>query len=140
MPTFVQWVHLTAAVIGVGGIGFLLVILLPSARILNPDQRDLLLRRVSGKFRWASWGVIILLIVSGLYNIQQFYWDVGWGVAWILLTVKIVLALLVFAISFCLSLPLRSLDWLRARRAMWLSIAFALAMAVIYISAYLRRG
>ncbi len=140
MATFVQWVHLTAAVIGVGGIGFLLVILLPSARLLNPDQRELLLREVSEKFRWASWGVILLLIGSGFYNVREFYWDLRWGMAWTLLTLKIVLALIVFAISLCLTLPLKFLDWFRARRATWLSIAFGLAIVVIYISAYLRRG
>ncbi len=140
MSTLIQWVHLTAAVIGVGGIGFLLVILFPCARLLNPDQQALLLKAVSEKFRWVSWAVILLLLGSGLYNLRQFYWDSPWGLAWKMLTLKIVLALLVFAISFCLTLPLKFLDRFRARRTTWLSIAFALAIVVIYVSAYLRRG
>ena len=48
MSTLIQWVHLTAAVLGVGGIGFLLIVLIPSARVLSADQRDLLLRAVLG--------------------------------------------------------------------------------------------
>lgn len=140
MPTLVQWIHLTAAVVGVGGIGFLLVILFPSSGLLAPDQRDLLLRAVLGKFRWVSWAVIVLLLASGFYNIRRFYWDVSWGLAWKILTLKIVLALVVFGISLCLTLPLRFFDRFRARRATWLSIAFALAIVVIYISAHLRRG
>jgi hypothetical protein len=52
--------------------------------------------------------------------------------------VKIILALFVFAISLLLTLPLKIFDRFRARRQMWLSIAFGLALAVILISAYLR--
>ncbi len=140
MPTLVQWIHLSAAVVGVGGIGFLVVILLPSVRVLNADQRDLLLKSVLWKFRWVSWLVILLLLGSGLYNVRAFYWDAPWGFAWKLLTLKITLAILVFAISLCLTLPLKFLSWFRIRRGTWLAIAFALAIIVIYISAYLRRG
>lgn len=139
MSTFVQWVHVSAAVLGVGGIAFLHIILLPSMRALNPDQRETLLKAVLGKFRWVSWSVILLLLISGLYNVRQYYWEVPWGRAWLLLTVKIVLAALVFAIALGLSLPLKFLNWFRARRQMWLAIALTLAMIVILISAYLRR-
>jgi uncharacterized membrane protein len=140
MSTFVQWVHLTAAVVGVGGIGFLLLFLLPSARRLGVEQRDLLLKDVLGRFRWASWTVIGLLIGSGFYNVRQFYWDMRWGLAWKYLTFKIVLAFVLFAISLSITLPLKSLNWFRARRRFWLSIAFTLGLVVIYLSAYLRRG
>lgn len=140
MSTLVQWIHLTAAVIGVGGMAFLLWCLLPATRRLDPERRDRLLRAVLGRFRWASWAVIVLLLGSGLYNVKMFYWDLGWGLAWKLLTLKIVLALLVFAISLCLTVPVKFLNWFRARRGTWLAIALGLAIAVLYISAYLRRG
>jgi len=139
LSTFVQWVHVSAAVFGVGGIAFLYIVLLPSVGSLNPDQRESLLKAVLGKFRWVSWSVIFLLFVSGLYNVRQYYWEVPWGRAWLLLTIKIMLAMLVFAIAFGLSIPLKLLNWFRARRQMWLAIALSLAMIVILISAYLRR-
>lgn len=140
MSTFVQWIHLSAAVFGVGGIAFMHIILLPSARVLNSDQREILLKAVTGKFRWVSWSVILLLLGSGLYNVRQFYWEVPWGYSWEVLTVKIVLALLLFIIVLALTLPLKFLNWFRARRQMWLAIALTLAMTVILISAYLRRS
>lgn len=140
MSTFVQWVHLSAAVIGVGGIAFLHIILLPSVKTLSPEQRDLVLRAVMGKFRWASWSVIVLLLASGVYNVRQFYWEVAWGRSWMVLTAKILLALALFSISLALTLPFKSLDRFRARRQMWLSIALTLGMVVILLSAYLRRG
>ncbi len=140
MPTFVQWVHLSAAVIGVGGIAFLHFVLLPSSEILSPEQRDLIFKVVLGRFRWVSWSVIALLLLSGLYNVREFYWEMAWGRAWLFLTIKITLALAMFAVSLCLTLPFKALNRFREKRAMWLSIALALGMIVILISAYLRRA
>lgn len=140
MSTFMQWVHVSAAVVGVGGIAFLLFLLLPGSRPLPPDQRAVLLKSVLGRFRWVSWAVIVLLVGSGLYNVRAFYREVAWGRAWKFLTVKILLAFAVFAISLLLTIPAKILERFRARRELWLSIAFSLAMAVILISAYLRRS
>jgi uncharacterized membrane protein len=140
MPTLFQWIHVSAAVLGVGGIGFLLLVLIPSGATLNVQQRDQLFKAVTGRFRWISWSIIVLLLGSGLYNVRQFYWEAPWGRAWKLLAVKIVLALCVFAISLCVTLPLRLFEWFRMRRKFWLGAAFTLAMIVILISAYLRRA
>jgi uncharacterized membrane protein len=140
MATFVQWVHVTAAVIGIGGIGFLLFILMPSAGALSPEERDALASSVLGRFRWVSWSVILLLLASGFYNVRQYYWELAWGKSWLFLTIKIVLAFVVFAIALALTLPLGFLDRVRRERQRWLAIAFAVGVAVIYLSAYLRRG
>jgi len=139
MATLVQWIHVTTAVIGIGGMGFLLLILMPSLRVLNPEQRDALARVVMGRFRWVSWSVIILLMASGLYNVREYYWRAPWGRAWLFLTLKILLAFVVFGISLALTVPLGFLDRVRRRRKLWLAIAFGTGVAVIYISAYLRR-
>jgi len=139
MTTIFQWVHIGAAVIGVGGMGFLIIVLLPSLRVLSAEQRDLLAQAVMGRFRWVSWTAIVLLLVSGLYNVKL-VWEAPWGTYWRLLTVKVILALLVFAISLALTLPLNFLERFRARRRMWLTLAFALALIVILFSAYLRRA
>ena len=125
--------------IGVGGMGFLIIVLLPSLRVLSAEQRDLLAQAVMGRFRWVSWTVVVLLLVSGLYNVTL-VWEAPWGIYWRLLTVKITLAILVFAISLALTLPLKFLEQFRARRRMWLTLAFALALIVILFSAYLRRA
>lgn len=139
MATFAQWVHVSAAVIGVGGMAFMLFILFPSVGILSQEQRDGLLKIVLGRFRWVAWSVIFLLLASGLYNVKL-VWLVPWGPYWKFLTIKIVLALVIFAIILCLTIPLGIFNWFRQRRNLWLSIAFSLAMVVILISAYLRRG
>src|SRR5208337_1551844 len=140
MSTFLQWIHVTAVVIGIGGLAFLLFILTPSVGSMQPEQRDLLAKQVMGRFRWVIWSAIVVLLVSGLYSIREYYWEVAWGKSWVLLTVKIVLSLFVFVIALALTLPFKLFDRVRARRQIWLSIAVGLAVAVIFISAYLRRG
>ena len=139
MSTLVQWLHVTAAVIGVGGMAFLLFILTPSLGVLDPEQRDLLTKQVMDRFRWVIWSAIIVSLVSGLYSIRQYYWEMAWGKSWALLAVKIVLALFVFEVALALTLPFKIFDRVRARRQVWLSIAVGLAGAIIFISAYLRR-
>jgi len=118
---------------------FLLLVLAPSLGDLQPEQRDLLAKRIIGRFRWVIWSAIVILLVSGLYSIREYYWEAAWGKSWALLTVKIVLALFVFVIALALTLPFKLFDWVRARWQIWLSIAVGLAVAVIFISAYLRR-
>jgi uncharacterized membrane protein len=140
MSTLFQWIHVAAAVIGVGGIGFILIALKPSLRVLSPEQRELLLRAVRARFRWVTWGCAILLLVSGLYNVKARYWEAPWGTAWKWLTVKLVLAGVIFVITLALTLPLRFLERVQAKRETWLAIAFGVAIGVILISAYLRMG
>lgn len=137
MSVIFQWVHLTAAVVGVGGIAFLTFILLPSSSVLSAEQREQLLKAALGRFRWVSWSVILLLIVSGLYNVTL-VWEVPWGTYWKFLTLKILLALAVFSISLMLTLPLKFFDRFRANREFWLTVALGLALLVILISAFLR--
>lgn len=140
MTTFVQWIHLTAAIIGLGGMGFFLLILIPSLGVLSTEQREALANAVAKRFRWASWSAIGLLLVSGLYNIRRYYWEEPWGRAWWFLTVKVILSFILFGIVLTLSTPVKLFEPLRARRRTWLLIAFILGMVVVLISAYLRRG
>ena len=140
MPTLMQWIHLMAAVVGLGGMGFLLLILIPSLGVLSAEQREALSKAVAGRFRWVSWSAVTLLLLSGIYNTRYYYREVPWGPAWKFLTLKILLALALFAIVLALTIPFRLFEPMRARRRIWLLGAFILGVAVVLISAYLRRG
>jgi uncharacterized membrane protein len=140
MTTFMQWVHLMAAVVGLGGMGFLLLILIPSLGALSAEQREALSKAVAGRFRWISWSAMTLLLLSGLFNIRRYYWEEAWGRAWKFLALKILLSFALFAIVLGLTIPLRWFEGMRARRRMWLLVAFILGVVVVLISAYLRRG
>ncbi len=140
MTTFMQWVHLMAAVVGLGGMGFLLLILMPSLGVLSAEQREALSKAVAGRFRWISWSAMTLLLISGLFNIRRYYWEEPWGRAWKFLALKIFLSFALFGIVLGLTIPLRWFEGIRARRRMWLLVAFILGVVVVLISAYLRRG
>ncbi|HXW15305.1 MAG TPA: CopD family protein [Terriglobia bacterium] len=140
MPTIIQWIHLMAAVIGLGGMGFLLLILIPSLGVLSAEQREALSKAVARRFRWATWSAVALLLLSGIYNVSRYYWEEPWDRAWNFLALKISLSFALFAIVLGLTIPFRLFEPLRARRRMWLLVAFILGVVVVMISAYLRRG
>lgn len=141
MSTLMQWVHLLAAAVGVGGMGYLLFVLIPSLGVLSPEQRETLSKPMVARFRWVSWSAIALLLISGLYNVRRYYWEVPhWDWAWKLLVLKISLSFALFGIVLGLTIPLRWFQPLRARRRLWLLVAFILGVVVVLISAYLRRG
>ncbi|HUY12784.1 MAG TPA: hypothetical protein VMX16_04020, partial [Terriglobia bacterium] len=107
LTTIMQWIHLSAAVAGIGGMAFLVVILFPALRQTEAAQREAVIRSVLMRFRWVTWTVIVLLIASGIYN-MSLVWEAPWGIYWKMLTLKIVLALAVFLIALCLTIPLKS--------------------------------
>ncbi len=140
MTTFVQWVHVMAAIVGLGGMGFLLLILLPSLGVLGAEQHEALSKAVAGRFRWASWSAIVLLLISGLYNVRRYYWEEPWDRAWRFLALKVTLSFVLFGIVLGLTIPFKVFEPLRARRRTWLLVAFILGIVVVLISAYLRRS
>jgi uncharacterized membrane protein len=140
MTTFMLWIHLVAVVIMIGGLGFLLLTLLPSAGVLTTEQREALAKAVRARFRWVIWAAVTLLLISGLYNVKRYYWEEAWGKSWWLLILKITLAFVLFAILLGFTIPIKALDRLRMRRETWLIVAFAVGIVAILISAYLRAG
>lgn len=140
MAIFIQWVHLIAAVVVLGGLGFLLLVLIPSLPTLSAEEREAFSQAVATRFRWATWIAVSLLLLSGLYNVRRYYWEVPWGTAWTFLSLKMGLSFAMFGILLALSLPFRMFDPLRARRRLWLLVAFSLGVVVVLVSAYLRRG
>ena len=140
MPTIFQWIHVISAILGLGGMGFLLLILIPSLRVLTPEQRDALSKAIASRFRWVTWSAFVLLLLSGLYLVRRSYWEEQWGSAWTFLALKIALSFFLFGIVLGLTVPFRLFEPLRAHRRIWLLVAFIMGVVVVLISAYLRRG
>jgi uncharacterized membrane protein len=140
MATTIQWIHLMASVVALGGMGFLLLILIPSLEVLSAEQREALSKAVAGRFRWASWSAMTLVLLSGLYNVRRYYWEEPWDRAWRFLALKVLLSFVFFGIVLGLTIPFKLFQPLRARRRQWLLVAFILGVVVVLISAYLRRG
>ena len=140
MATTIQWIHLMASVVALGGMGFLLLILIPSLEVLSAEQREALSKAVAGRFRWASWSAMTLVLLSGLYNVRRYYWEEPWDRAWRFLALKVLLSFVFFGIVLGLTIPFKLFQPLRARRRQWLLVAFIVGIVVVLISAYLRRG
>src|SRR5258708_12631566 len=69
LDILMQWMHLTAAVTGVGGIFYTRLVLFPAACELPPEARTKLAERVVARMRPISFTVIAVLLITGFYNV-----------------------------------------------------------------------
>ena len=103
MPSYViTWVHLTAAVILLGGLAFIQFVVKPAIRtIASEAQRADVLRSIGRGFRTISWISLITLILTGAYQMLKESGstriETDWGVI-------LMLKLFLFAITFGLLL------------------------------------
>jgi uncharacterized membrane protein len=140
----VRWIHVTSAVVGVGGAAFLLWVLLPSARAVGPDAARPVLEIVYRRFRWLVRSVIALLLLSGAYNLFVVipraralgsFKPVYHG----LLGTKILLALALFGIAEALLASSGGAARLLTGRTRGLAAGVGLALLILFLSASLRR-
>ncbi|WP_309493375.1 CopD family protein [Candidatus Hecatella orcuttiae] len=103
-----DWLHLLATTVWIGGMFFNIVILRPSLAIVDPQQRVKLVDQVLSRFLYLAWISIFTLIVTGILTATPTNLNYG-----ILLSVKhaIVTAMvfIVAMISFILFPKLRKL-------------------------------
>jgi copper resistance protein D len=65
----VRWLHLLAAITWIGGMLFILLVLLPVVRpVLSAQDRTLLVGRVGTRYGYVSVVALILLLVTGYLN------------------------------------------------------------------------
>jgi uncharacterized membrane protein len=136
-----QWLHVAAAVLAVGGVACMRFVVLPSVELLEDSARETFVESVHSRFRQIIWISIGLLMITGLYNVgiavaAGKFADPGYLYPVI---AKIVLALVVFKIAFMLIVPGPAFSGIKAKRKTWLLVNFILGMIVILIAAYLRR-
>ncbi|MDI3339456.1 MAG: DUF4149 domain-containing protein [Sphaerobacter sp.] len=73
----IRWVHLLAAIAWIGGMLFILLVLLPVLRrALPPTERTLLFARVGQRYGVLSWIALSILVVTGFLNGERR------GIAW----------------------------------------------------------
>ena len=71
------WLHILAAVVWIGGMVFIILVLIPVLR--RREYRSLaapLIRLTGKRFRWVGWVCLGLLLVSGIFNVG--YRGFGW--------------------------------------------------------------
>ncbi len=70
--TLVVWLHITAAVVWLGGKIFTSLALNPVLRLkATPEQRLELLASLGKRFKYLSWGSLAVLIITGVINVSQ---------------------------------------------------------------------
>ena len=132
-----RWVHIAAAIAGIGSIWFFRVVLLPlgSAETTIPQMSRSVIRRFALTFH-AS---VLALIVSGLYNsivqLPQHSGQTEYLIVWI---VKLVLSLVLFFLGAAVTGNHPLFEKLRRRRKGWLGLCLLLAGVILLLSNILR--
>jgi uncharacterized membrane protein len=126
-----RWTHFASMATLIGGLLYGRFVMLPSIGALSPDSRDAIAARIATAYRPMIIAAVCGLVLSGLYNL---FTNPGHTVKYhILLGVKLMLALHVFAMAFLITTPKNP----RVSRMMTGTVISGLI--VLAISAYLRR-
>lgn len=135
-----RWIHVLAAMATVGGTLFMRLALLPATAQLSPDAKDAFLQAVRPRWAKVVMTAILLLLLSGLYNISRK--EVTYQVsplyhAWF--GVKFLLALGIFFLASALVGRSEAYAAIRRQAAKWLGVNLLLAVLVVCISGVLRQ-
>ena len=138
MRAVMQWFHLAGVIVAVGGTVFIRLVMLRSFMAIDVEPRQ---QAMAGVTRWffpLLWYAILAIAVSGVYNLVLAL-HIPSPLYRAVLTVKILLALALFAIAFAITLPWPALARIQERRPLWMTVNIVLAAIIIFLSAFLRR-
>ena len=71
MDVLSRWIHVSSAAVAVGGLVYAYFVLLPSMQNLPTEHRKMFSEQVSKRLKPIALAAIILLSVSGLYNLLR---------------------------------------------------------------------
>ncbi len=126
-----RWLHIASAVTLVGGLIFGRLVMAPSVAALAPEAGEKVWQRAAGAFRPMVVAAICALVVSGIYNILS---NPGHSPRYhMLLGIKLLLALHVFAVSILITRPVNP------RRVRMMTGGVISGLVIIAIAAWLRR-
>ena len=133
-----RWLHILAAIVLVGGTIFLRVSVVP-VLVQQSDQEQWFQSLRVGWSRLVMMSVLFLL-VSGLYNSynKAVLYDLSGSIYLLLLTIKIVLALVVFFLISVLSGRSQRAIGFRAQGAKWYNIVIVLMILLVCIAGYMK--
>lgn len=128
-------VHVSVAIVLVGGTVFMRFVLLPAARELPEPEHDQLRQRLLARWKRVVHSGILMLLISGFYNyMKQIPLHKGDGLYHALLGTKMILALIVFFIASALVGRSAAFETMRQNRAKWLGVLVLLSALIVGIS------
>ncbi len=132
-------VHVSTAIVLVGGTVFSLMVLMPAAETLSDQTRSELHTGVVARWKRFVHIGILLFLVSGFYNFfQAIPLHKGDGLYHGLVGTKILLALAVFFIASALVGRSPALEKMRINRKFWLRVLVVLAAVIVIISSFVK--
>lgn len=138
-----QWLHVLAAVLAVGGVFFMRFILCPALNKLPPEQEGAkthVRQSVARVFKMVIHTSIAILILTGAHRLVKILPLIkGWSEYHMLLGIKILFAIMLFFVTIMLTLPGQKPNYFQRNRDRWLLVSFLLGALIILISAVLRR-
>ncbi len=130
-------VHVSTAIVLVGGAVFSAFVLLPSALGLTDEQRQTLHQGVVSRWKRFVHGGIVLFLASGFYNyFQAMPKHKGDGLYHGLIGTKILLALVVFFLASALVGRSEGLKRFRDNRPFWTKVMVGIALVIVAISGF----
>ncbi len=132
--------HVGTAIVLLGGTVFARFVLMPAAEKLSPDAHDTLRTAVGRIWKIVVHVSVVLLLATGFYNYLVVTLPAHRGDAEynMLIGIKILLALIVFALAEVLVGRAAAFEKLRQNRKTWLVVLIVLAAVIVAISGYLK--
>uniref|UniRef100_A0A7C2JX80 Copper resistance protein D domain-containing protein n=1 Tax=Schlesneria paludicola TaxID=360056 RepID=A0A7C2JX80_9PLAN len=134
-----RWLHVGTAIVLLGGTAYIRFVLMPAAKQLPDVEHEKLRELVTARWKRFVHGGIALLLLTGFYNyFQATPADAFRKQYHMLVGIKILLALAVFALGSALVGRSRALAGLRQSAATWLGVVLLLGAVIVGISSYLK--
>jgi len=131
LNVIMRWLHIASTAALVGGLLFGRLVMAPSVASLAPEAGEKMWERAAAAFRPVVIAAICFLVISGIYNILS---NPGHTPKYhMLLGIKLLLALHVFAVSLLITRPVNP------RRVRMMTGTVISGLIIIAIAAWLRR-
>lgn len=132
-------VHVSTAIVLVGGSVFMAFVLLPTAETLESGQHEKLRGLINGRWKRFVHLGILLFLLTGFYNyFRQMPSHKGDGLYHALIGTKMILAFAIFFIASALVGRSSAMEGMRAKRGMWLKVIVLLALVIVAFSGFLK--
>ncbi|MEZ6138572.1 MAG: hypothetical protein R3C53_27125 [Pirellulaceae bacterium] len=132
-------VHVSTAIVLVGGSVFTLLVLSPALGTLSDDVRRSFSEAISGRWKRFIHIGILLFLVTGFYNyIQAIPNHKGDGLYHALLGIKMLSAFVIFFIASALVGRSAGMERMRTNRVFWLKLLVLLAAVIVAISGFVK--
>jgi len=131
LTVIVRWLHISSMATLIGGLLYGRLVMVPALDSVAPEAREALADKAAATYRPWVFGAITGLLLSGVYNLLT---TPGHSTRYhILLGIKLLLALHVFAVAILIVQPKNP------RRTRLMTGTVISGLVILFISAWLRR-